>query len=58
MPSTDIVEELAQDPVISSGPSRSNPEDGFETHYINSSFHDELKKIIDCEVKFSFKLNY
>jgi len=58
MPPTDIVEELDQDPILSSGPAWSNSKDGPSTHYIDLSFHDTLKKIINYEVKFSFKQNY
>jgi len=54
----DIVEEPDQDPVLFSGPARSDSKDGPGTHYIDLSFRDELKKIINFEVKFSFKRNY
>ena len=55
---TDVVEELDQDPVLSEGPARSNLEDGPGTHYIDPSFRDELRKIVNFEVKFSFRQNY
>jgi len=58
MPSTDIVEELDQDLVLSSGPARSNPKDGPGTHYIDPSFREELKKMVNFEVKFFFRRNY
>jgi len=52
MPSMDVGEELNQDPVLSSGPARTNPEDGPSTHCIDPSFRDELKRIVNFEVKF------
>jgi len=58
MPSTNIVEEQDQDLVLSNGPARSDLEDGPGTHYINPSFRDELKKMVNFEVKFSFKRKY
>ena len=58
MPPTDIVEEPNQDPTLSGGLARSFPEDGPDTHYIDPSFHDELGKIVNFEVKFSFRRNY
>jgi len=54
----DVVEEPDQDPVLSEGPARSDPEDSPDTHYIDPSFQDELRKIINFEVKFSFRRNY
>ena len=58
MPPTDIVEELDQDPVLSSGSARFGPEDDPSIHYIDRSFRDGLKMIIDFQIKFSFKRNY
>jgi len=55
---TDIVEEPDQDPVLSNSPTRCDLEDGPDTHYIEPSFCNELKKIVDFEVKSSFKRNY
>jgi len=42
MPSTDVVVEPNQDPTLSEGPARSDPEDGPVTHYIDPFFRDEL----------------
>ena len=53
MPSTDVVVEYDQDPTLSEGPARSDPEDGPGTHYIDPSFRDELQKIVNFEVNFS-----
>ncbi|KAJ8437474.1 hypothetical protein Cgig2_002975 [Carnegiea gigantea] len=47
VPPTNIVEESEQDLAPSSSPARSDPEDGPNSNYINSSFRDELKKIIE-----------
>ena len=58
MPPTDIVEEPDQDPVLSGGIAQSDPEDGADTHCIDPSFRDGLKKIVNFEVNFSFKWNY
>jgi len=58
MPSTDVVVEPDQDPTLSEGPARSDPEDGLGTHYIDPSFRDELRKIVNFDVKFSFRRNY
>ena len=57
MPPTDVVEEPNQDPAPSEGPARSDPEDGPRTHYIDPAFRNELRKIINFEVKFSFRRN-
>jgi len=58
MPPTDVVEELDQYPAPSEGPARSDPEDGPGTHYIDPSFRSELRKVINFELKFSFRRNY
>ena len=58
MPSTNLVEELEQDLALSSSPTRPDPEDRPGTHYIDPSFQNELRKIINFEVKFSFKQKY
>ena len=50
--------EPDQDLILSEGPARSDPEDGPSTHYIDPSFRDELQKIVNFEVKFSFRRNY
>ena len=52
MSSTDIVEEPNQNPILSNGPTRSNPEDGTNNHYIDPSFCDELKRssILKCDL--------
>lgn len=55
---TNVVEELEQDLSPSSGPTRVDPEDGPNSHCINPSFPDELKKIIYFKVKLSFQCNY
>ena len=54
MPPTDVVEEPDRDPAPSEGPGRSDPEDGPRTHYIDPSFRNELRKVINFEVKLSF----
>ncbi|KAJ8425768.1 hypothetical protein Cgig2_014882 [Carnegiea gigantea] len=41
----DIVQESELDPAPSSSHTRSNLKDELGSHYINASFHDELKKI-------------
>ena len=56
MPPTDVVEEPGQDPAPSEGPAGSDLEDGPGTHYID--FHNELRKVINFEVKFSFRRSY
>ena len=58
MSPTDVVEEPDQDPAPSDGPARSDPEDGPGTHYIDPSFRNELRKVINFEVKYSFRRNY
>ena len=58
MPPMDVVEEPDQDPAPSEGPAWSDPEDGPGTHYIDPSFRNELRKVINFEVKFSFRRNY
>ena len=55
MPSTDVVVEPNQDLTLSEGPARSDPDDGPGTHYIDPSFRDDLLKIVNFEVKFSFR---
>jgi len=54
---TDIVDDLNHDPFLSSGFARSDLEDGLDTHYIDPSFRDKLKKIVNFEVRFLFKQN-
>jgi len=54
---TDVVDEPDQDSVLSEGSARSDPEDGLDTHYIDYSFRDELRKIVNFEDKFSFRWN-
>jgi len=54
---TDVVEEPDQDPAPSEGPARSDPEDRPGTHYIDPSFRNELQKVINFEVKYSFRRN-
>jgi len=58
MPSTNVVVEPDQDPTLFEGPARFDPEDGPGTHYIDPSFHDELQKLVNFEVKFSFRRNH
>jgi len=58
MPPTDVVVESDQDLTLSEGPARSGLEDGPGTHYIDPSFRNELRKIVNFEVKFSFRRNY
>jgi len=58
MSPTDVVEEPDQDSAPSEGPARSDPEDGPGTHYIDPSFRNELQKVINFEVKYSFRRNY
>jgi len=58
MSPTDVVEEPEQDPAPSEGPARSNPKDGPGTHYIDPAFRNELRKIRNFEVKFSFRWNF
>jgi len=58
MPPTDIVEELDQDLIFSSGLAWFDSKDGLDDHHINPSFHDKLKKRVNFEVRFSFKWNY
>ena len=49
MPSMDVVEAPDQDPILSSGPARFDLEVGPDTHYIDPSFRDELKKIVNFD---------
>jgi len=58
MPLTIVVEEPEQDPNPSSGPARSNLEDGPDSHYISPLFHKEFKKVIDFKLKYFFRRNY
>ena len=52
MSPTDVVEEPNQDPALTGGPARSEPEDGPGTHYTDPSLRDELLKIVNFKVKF------
>jgi len=45
----DVVEAPDQDPILSSGPARFDLEVGPDTHYIDPSFRDELKKIVNFD---------
>jgi len=58
MPTIDIVVEPDQDPILSNGPTRSDPYNRHGTHYIDPFFCYELKKIVDFEVRLCFKWNY
>jgi len=58
MSTTDVVDAPQLDPVPSSSPTRSDLDEGAGSHYINPSFHRELKKVTDFEMKFSFERNY
>ena len=49
---------LELDSTPSSGPSRYDSKDKPNTHYIDPSFHDNLKKISTFKLSFSFKHNY
>ena len=54
----DIAYEPEHDPALSYDPSRSDPVDVPNTYYSNLFFCYELKKIVNFEVKFSFKWYY
>ena len=58
MSSIILVEEWEHNLAHSYSPARSDLEDGLDSHYINPFHCDELKKIINFEVKYSFQRNY
>lgn len=53
-----MVDASEFDPTPSSGPAKFDIEDGPDTHYIDPSFRDELKRISKFKLNFVFKHNY
>jgi len=57
MLTTDVMDVSKPDPALPGGPTRSNLEDGLNTHYINLTINDEVKQVTEFEANFPFKCN-
>ena len=58
VPTTNILHKLELRPTPSNNLARFDLEDGPGTHYNKLTTGDKVKKVIDFEVKFTFKCNH